>query len=99
MFIGAPPAQLGSSFGHRRQTHSRWIGIGRDTDAVVVYFDGETVVCAAHPDSDALRESVFCRVADRLLRDAVGRNLDRGREYRNVTHDLETDRRGIRTGH
>jgi hypothetical protein len=97
--IGTPAAQLGSSFGHRRQTHARWIGIGHDADAVVVYFDGETVVRAAHPDSDALRAGVFCRVADRLLRDAVGRDLDRGGKYRNITHDLETDRRRVWHSH
>ncbi len=79
--VHQPPSSVARSVMDARPT-PEWIGIGCDADAVVVYFDGETVVRAAHPDSDALRAGVFCRVADRLLRDAVGRDLDRGGEYR-----------------
>ena len=93
MFVGTPAAQLGRSFGHGCKTHSRGIGIGRDADAVVVDFDGETVVHAAYPDSNPLRAGMFCRVADGLLRDAVGRDLDRCREYREITRDLESNGR------
>jgi hypothetical protein len=76
------------------------IGIGRDADSVVVYLEGETVLRARHLDSDALRARVLCRVADRLLRDAVGRDLDSGREHREITRDLESNgRRALPTHH
>ena len=75
------------------KTHARGIGTGRDADAVVAYFNGETVVRAGHPDSNPLRARVFCRAADGLLRNAVGRHLDRCREYREITHDLESNGR------
>ena len=81
MFMSTPAAQLGGSLGHGRQTHSRAIGTGRDADAVVVDFDAETVVCTAQPDRNALRTRVFCRVADGLLCDAIGRDLDGCRKY------------------
>jgi hypothetical protein len=37
-----------------------------------------------HPDCDALRGGVFGGVADCLLADAVGRDLNGGRKYRKV---------------
>jgi hypothetical protein len=59
MPVGAPASQFGSSFSHGGQTHSSWVGIGRDADAVVFYFKGEAVVRADHPDCDALRTGVL----------------------------------------
>ena len=78
--VHQPPNSVARSVMDARPTPRGWYR--PDADAVVVYFDGETVVRAAHPDSDPLRAGVFRRVADGLLRDAVGRDLDRCREYR-----------------
>ena len=89
--LGTPAAQLGGSFGHGYSTHSRRVGVGRDADAVVFYFDGETVVRTVHPDNNPLGAGVFRRVADRLLRDAVGRDFNRRREYREITRNLESN--------
>ena len=89
MLLATPAAQLAGSFGHGCQTHSLVIHIGHDADAVVVYFDRETVRRAIHLHSNALGARVLCRVADRLLRDAVGRDLHRRGEYREITRDLE----------
>src|SRR4249920_1712116 len=99
MLVGTPAAQLGGSFGHRRQTYSRAVGIGWDAGAVVIYFDGETVLRAGHLDSDALGARMLCRVADGLLRDAVGRDLDSCREHREITSDLESNGRRALSAH
>src|SRR6188472_3619766 len=71
------------------------VGPQRNADAVVLDFDHETAVRATQPDVEALRARVLCRVADGLLRDAVGGHLDRGWERRDITSNLETNCRGV----
>jgi hypothetical protein len=100
MFVGTPAAQLSGSFGHGHPTHSRGVVIGRDAAAIVIDFDAETVVHTGYPDGNPLCTGVFRRVANGLLPDAVGSDLDRCREYREITRVLESnDRSALRARH
>src|SRR3954454_19450435 len=100
MFGGIPAAQLCGSFEHGHPTDSGMIGRCWKADAVVVDFDGEPIVHTTYADSDALRVGVFRCVAPGLLCDAVSRDLDRGRQHREFTSDLESNaRRTLRAHH
>ena len=67
--------------------------IGRDANAIVVDFNGETAIRMAHPDNNPPGPGVCRRVAHGLLTDAEGPNFYRCREYRKITHYLESNGR------
>ena len=67
--------------------------IGRDANAIVVDFKGETAVRMAHPDNNSPGPGGFRRFADGLLTDAEGRNFYRCREYQKITRYLESNGR------
>ena len=64
---------------------TRRIASSSDAYSVILDFNSEAAVRTSHSDCDAMCAGMFCGVADCLLPNAIGGDLDRRRQDREVT--------------
>jgi hypothetical protein len=85
MLVHAAATQFGGSFAYGAKAYSSRVNVGPNTAAIVVDLNGEALVAANQADGNVPRAAVLYGVVHGFLRYAICGDLDRYRQYCDVT--------------